>query len=70
MELSGSLANNLRNAIASCARYQGRQVYRETMLHWRGIAHEARRSAIADPKVKFAIDALVTQLEIALIEYE
>ena len=43
MKLHGSIADNLDNAVVSARRLRGHPVYKDTLVYWDSLLHEARR---------------------------
>ena len=43
MELHGSIAANLTSAVHSARRLRGHPVHADTLGHWTGLLHHARR---------------------------
>jgi hypothetical protein len=64
MDLHGSVAENLQSAIASAIRLREHPVYAETLVFWRQLLNEARRSRkeLAGAELA-ALEALTEKLE-------
>ena len=70
MELDGSLADNLRAAIASAKRLRGHRVHADTLNFWRELLSHARAVRRANDGGSTDLDDLVVNLQSALAEHE
>jgi hypothetical protein len=69
MDLHGTLAVNLKNALASAVRLRGQPVHKDTLTFWRGLVAYARdRASGASPAVAAELEPLITALELELAE--
>ena len=66
MELYGSLADNLRAAIASANKHQGHPVRTETVLFWTDLLQHARSVKAEGSAEAVGIDTLIAQLDDAV----
>jgi hypothetical protein len=67
MELHGTIAANLRAAVASAERLQGHPVYKDTLAYWTDLLHKARRARDRDVAIESdEVDQLILKLETAL----
>jgi hypothetical protein len=63
MELSGSIAHNLRYAIESAKRLRGKSVHADTMQYWRELIGYAREKHPNENGVEWMIEDLAVKLE-------
>ena len=64
MQLHGPIEDNLKAALASARRLRGHPVHLETLTHWNGLLHEARRTLLAvEGDRSSLIRRFVTELE-------
>lgn len=65
MELSGTVAANLRRAIDSLRRHEGKPVHRDTLQYWSSLLDHAK-----DRKRQFdgGLDRLILRLESGLAD--
>ncbi|WP_156680509.1 hypothetical protein [Sphingomonas profundi] len=69
MKIDGTIANNLKLAIASAQRLRGHPVYPDTIAFWRELLHEGRRARGNAAGVELAeLNALIESLEHELAE--
>ena len=64
MNLSGSILENVENAVTSARRLRGHPVYRDTLSYWTELLQEARRvrKDLAGPQL-LALEAAILDLE-------
>jgi hypothetical protein len=69
MNLHGTFATNLKDAITSAERLRGRPVYPDTVTHWTELLREARmtRNGLLEAE-RMTIDRLIVQLATLLSE--
>ncbi|MBJ6123460.1 hypothetical protein [Sphingomonas mollis] len=67
MKFHGSILNNLNNSLASACRLRAHPVYKDTLVYWNELIHEARRMQ-RDPGFKQAdmLNAAILNLEVEL----
>lgn len=69
MKLDGSVAQNLKLAIASAQRLRGHSVYSDTLAFWQELLHEARRArGVATGVALKTLEDLIQKLEQELAE--
>lgn len=56
MELSGTISANVRRALDSLKRHEGRPVYPETIAYWRDLLTHARGRAGSDGRLTDALE--------------
>lgn len=66
MEISGSIAHNLRCAIQSAKRLRGRQVHADTLQFWRDLVNHARTKCEKSESAHWMIDELISKLEVEI----
>jgi hypothetical protein len=62
VELSGTVIQNLRRAIDSARRHEGRPVYRETVDYWSSLVAHARDSQEKSREKSPKLDQLIGKL--------
>ena len=69
MKIYGSIIANLESAVASARRLRGHPVYKETLIYWTDLLHEARRLR-QDQSLSQAgdLETAIVKLEIELAE--
>jgi hypothetical protein len=69
MNLSGSILENVENAVKSARRLRGHPVYRDTQTYWTDLLQEARRARkdLEGPHL-LALEAAIIKLEADLAE--
>ena len=67
MNLSGSILENVENAVTSARRLRGHPVYRDTLTYWTELLQEARRARkdLEGPH-SHALEAAILKLEAEL----
>jgi hypothetical protein len=68
VELSGTVVQNLRRAIDSARRHEGRPVYRETIDYWSLLVTHARDSQTRSRERSPKLDQLIGKLSDMLAE--
>ena len=63
MELSGSVAQNLRDAIKSARRLRGQRIYPDTVRYWRQLIEFARKKSLRSNAGDWMIGELIEALE-------
>ena len=63
MELSGSVAQNLRDAIKCARRLRGQHVYPDTVRYWRQLIEFARKKSLRSNGGDWMIGELIEALE-------
>ena len=63
MELSGSVAQNLRDAIKSARRLRGQRVYPDTVRYWQQLIEFARKKSLRSGSGDWMISELTEALE-------
>jgi len=63
MELSGTVAQNLRDAIKSARKLRGQRVYPDTVRYWRQLIEFARKKSMRSNSGDWMISELTEQLE-------
>jgi hypothetical protein len=69
MNLSGSILENVENAVKSARRLRAHPVYRDTLTYWTDLLQEARRArtGLDGPQLR-ALEAAIITLETELAE--
>lgn len=67
IHLEGSLATNLRAAVASAERLRGHSVYADTLEFWQELLASARRTK-RKPRASEEMDRLICKLEDLLVD--
>jgi hypothetical protein len=71
LELSGTLSNNLKAAIASAQRLRGHAVYGDTLDFWRALLAQARSQERKSPSAEHEeVMSLIAVLQAELSEHE
>jgi hypothetical protein len=68
MELSGTLAENLRAAVHSAKRHRGHPVRTETVQFWTDLLQEAGASKAAGAARAEGTESLIAELDAAVAE--
>ena len=69
MELYGTLTNNLKAAVASARRLQGRPIHRDTLQFWSDLISEVRaRRAAGEAADEPEVDQALAELEMVLAD--
>lgn len=69
MNLSGSILENVENAVTSARRLRGHPVYRDTLTYWTELLQEARRARKdLTPTDLQSLEAAIINLETELAE--
>ena len=68
MELAGSLEDNLVAAVESVRRHRDHAVYRDTVKYWSDLLQYARQTKSEKTENLDAIDDLLVELDLAVLE--
>ena len=67
MDIDGSIAKNLSSAVHSARRLRDHPVHADTLAHWTGLLHHARRELAGEPSSPL-LESLILELETELAD--
>ena len=67
MRIVGTIEANLMAAVISARRLRGHRVHADTIAHWQGLIHYARRGMQSGVDARGSVNRLVVELEGELV---